>query len=142
MKLIFEWADRDTTNTIWKYLLILSAYLSPSANVKKVLKETLETIPENEDSESKFLEGIMKKLENKIDVKSSDPLELMNQVFSSGVLPDVIKELQEGMAKGDLDINKLMGEVSGMMGNLTSGDSGFDPMSMITGMMGQMNLPK
>lgn len=125
---IFSKADKESRDAIWQYLLTISAYLDPSSNAKKLLKQMSEESKKKGQSgnEENFLTNIIEKVEKSIDVKSAseNPTAAIAGILSSGVFTDLIGNMQNGIESGSLDINKLMGVVQGMMSTLSTDGSG------------------
>jgi len=151
--------DTDTTNTIWRHILTISALLDPTSNAKKILKETIEK-NQNEGGDSKeeeFISSLIDKVEQSIDpTKISDnPMSAVSSMMSSGVITDLIGNMQNGLANGELDLGRLMNTVQGMMtkmggprveSNSITGIPDYASMMNILGGLGNMNglnnLPK
>jgi hypothetical protein len=113
---IFKMADEESKEVIWRHLLTISAFLDPVSNAKKILKEMQET--ETGSKEENFLTGIIEKVENSIDPQatSQNPMQAVASIMQSGVFTDLITSMQTGIESGELNINKLMGTVQGMLG--------------------------
>ena len=72
-------------------------------------------------NEEDFLSNIMDKVGKHIDpTKTSNPAEMMSGIMSSGLFTELMNDMNEGMSSGDLDINKMMGSLQGMIGNLSN----------------------
>ena len=127
---IFKDADIETSNIIWKHLLTISALLDPAGKAKEILKN-------NKDSkEANFLSDIINKVESNVNPNSTNPLEAISSIMSSGVFNDLITGMNSGIQNGDLDLGKLMGTVQTMCASLStdinpSSDSAENPMNMI-----------
>lgn len=118
-------ADLTNTTLIWRHLECLSVLLDDETKCKEVLKNS--TTPENE-----FIDNMMTKLDG-VDV---------NTLMSN---PNMIQSLISGTDHSNLDVNKLLGTVKGMITNMSNTAS--DPqtkesMSMLlnmTDMLGKMS---
>ena len=134
---IFKDADIETSNIIWKHLLTISALLDPAGKAKEILKN-------NKDSkEANFLSDIINKVESNVNPNSTNPLEAISSIMSSGVFNDLITGMNSGIQNGDLDLGKLMGTVQTMCASLStdinpSSDSAENPMNMINNLMSTM----
>ena len=136
MSVIFGLADDDEKETIWKYFLIISAYVNPSGKVKEYFenkKKDPESTYENEDD---FLKNMIKKVEGSVTDKQN-PMEAVGNILSSGVFTELVSDMNNGLKTGNLDLSKLMGSVQNLakdaQGN--SPEGGVD----IGAMMGQMS---
>jgi len=152
MNHIFSMAEKDkeTTEIIWKHILTISAILDPSNNAKKILQEHIDKSKSkgSECKEEEFISSLIDKVEKSIDPSqvSDNPMQAISQMMSSGVITDLIGNMQSGLSSGDLDLNKLMGTVQGMMSKVGGGnDTGMPDlggmMNMFGGMMGGGNIP-
>lgn len=145
IKEILKNADKDTSATIWKHILYISALVDPAGNAKKVLKENMNS---NTGSETQFLTDIISKVEEHVD-PSANPMDAVSSIMKSGIFTELMGGMNNGLNNGQLDLGKLMGAVQGMVSTLsqqnggveegTGGEGGdVDPMQMITKMMGMM----
>ena len=120
LKPIFEDSSEEDIQCIWKHLLTLLAVLVPTSKAKQMLKKMKET-KKNKGNEEDFLSNIMDKVGKHIDPStSSNPAEMMTGIMSSGLFTELMNDMNEGMSNGDLDINKMMGSLQGMIGNLSN----------------------
>lgn len=118
---IFERADADEKNTIWKHLVTLLAILDPSSHAKKILQEEKEKKTKRGDStnEESFLTDIIDKVGKNIDPTVSNPTEMMGSIMNSGVFTELVETMNTGLHSGDLDLTKMIGSLQSMMGNLS-----------------------
>lgn len=140
MNKLFEMADKETVEVMWKHILAITAYLDPSSNAKKILKETMDEKKTQGESgiEEEFLSGLIEKVESSINPEEiKDPLQAVNKIMTSGVFNDLMSNMQNGLSSGKLDLNKLMGTVQGMMGKMGGGGD-VDMSSMMNMMSGLM----
>lgn len=130
LKPIFEECSEGDIKVLWQHLLTLLAVLIPTSQAKQILKEQKNkkkkknkkrnTNPEG-NNEDDFLSNIMDKVGKHIDPsKTSNPAEMMNGIMSSGLFGELMEDMNKGMSSGDLDINKMMGSLQGMIGNLST----------------------
>lgn len=147
LKHIFNMAEKEpeTIPIIWKHLLTISALLDPSSNAKKILKENVDKskIIGGDSKEEKFLSSLIDKVEQSInpDELNGNPMSAISSIMSSGVITDLIGNMQSGLSNGDLDLNKLMGTVQGMMskmGGMPGGNGGMGGMPDLSSMMNMM----
>ena len=136
--LIFQQANKQEMSAIWKHLLTIMALLDPSSKAKSVLRESLHSSGE---AEQNFLTNIIDKVETNIDSSStSNPMEAVSKIMSSGIFTDLIGGMSTGLQSGELDLGKLMGSVQNMVGSLQAQTGGEVPEGMpdLGAMMGQM----
>lgn len=139
MKLIFSFADSDTTPIIWKHLLTISAIIDPTGKAKDILKKSAEE-GKTGKNESDFLTNIISKVESSVK-PDANPMEAVSSIMQSGLLNEMMSDL--GSKK--LDIGKLLGAVQGMVSSLGS-QVGDDPeakqavgmLNNMTSMMGNV----
>ena len=152
--------DLETEEAIWKHLIYLSARTNPNENALRLLKTVIESKSERkeggvnvnigEGNEKEFLTNIMNKVENCIDPNSTNPLQAISSIMSSGLLTELVSDMGQGIENGSINLNSLMGTVQSMVSNMspgaqgaTSSDGTQSPlggidMTAITSMMQQM----
>jgi hypothetical protein len=144
MARLFEMADKETVDVMWKHILAITAYLDPSSNAKKLLKDSMDEKKSQGETgiEEEFLSGLIEKVESSINPEEiKDPLQAVNKIMTSGVFNDLMTNMQSGLSSGKLDLTKLMGTVQGMMGKMGGGGGGGGEidmsamMNMVTGLM-------
>ena len=142
--IIFNLADKETTEIIWKHLLTISALLDPAGNAKEILKKN-----KDHTTEADFLTDIINKVETHVK-PDSNPMEAVSTILSSGVFTDLISGMNNGIQDGTLDLGKLMGTVQTMcssLSNLQGGSQGGNQndmgnmFSQLVGNMGNLNNP-
>ena len=111
---IFKMADNETTQIIWKHLLVIMNNVNPNAKSMELLKKSLE----EKSNEGEFLNNLVQKIEKSVDPNTTDPMAAIMGMMSNGVFTDLISSMNNGMQNGSLDIGKLFGTVQGMMGSL------------------------
>lgn len=136
MSLILNRTDSDTSEVIWKHLLLISALVDPAGKAKEVLRNS------SQGKEADFIKDIINKVEENVD-PDSNPLQAVTSIMQSGVFTDLIGGMNSGLEDGSLDLGKLMGTVSGMISTLGNqagdeGQGGEQAMNMINTMMGSM----
>lgn len=112
--------DRES---IWKHLLTLSALLNPSSQAKEILrreKEASASSSSKETSEDDFLSGLIDKVGKHIDPTSSNPMDSMNNLMSSGVFGELMTSMDKGIENGTLDMQKMVGSLQKMIGSLST----------------------
>jgi len=108
---IFKMADSETSNVIWKHLLVIINSVDPSEEAMAILKRSLE----EKSNEGDFLNNLVQKIEKNVDGNSADPMSAIMGLMSSGVFTDLLSGMNSGMKDGSLDIGKLFGTVQSMM---------------------------
>ena len=119
MKTLFSIADSSTTPVIWKHLLTISALVDPAGNAKRILLESQTSSTESTDNknETDFLTGLISKVEQNVK-PDSKPEEMLGSILNSGIFTDILQGMQGGVTSGQLNLQKLIGSVSGLVANL------------------------
>ena len=73
---------------------------------------------ESTSNESDFLENIINKVESNINPNSSNPLEAVSSLMSSGLFNDLVSGMNTKLQDGSLDLGKLVGTVEKMCSTL------------------------
>lgn len=105
-------------NSIWKHLLTLSALLNPTGQAKEILKKDKEV--ESVNQEDDFLSGLIDKVGKHIDPTSTNPMDSMNNLMSSGVFGELMNSMDKGIGDGTLDMQKMVGSLQKMIGSLST----------------------
>jgi hypothetical protein len=140
---IFDGADADCRNAIWKHLLKISALVDPSGRAKEVLRQNSQGASSyGGGAEANLLTDIISKVEANVDPNAS-PMEAVSSMLQSGIFTDLISSMNGGMQDGSLDLSKLMGTVQSMVGSISdqSGDEGEadQTINLINTMMSSMS---
>lgn len=109
MSSIFRSADKDTIDIIWNHFLTISAFVDPASKAKEILKKN-----STNTKETDFLSNIINQVEDKIDPNSSNPLQAVSSILSSGILNDLVSNMNTGVKNGELNIPNLIGTVEKM----------------------------
>lgn len=122
MEDIFNRADKDEMDILWKHLVTLLAVLDPSSQAKKLLQEEQEKKKKRGDTanEENFLTNIIEKVSTKIDPNTTNPGEMMTNLMSSGIFTELVDNMNTGLSNGDLDLGKMIGSLQTMMGSLST----------------------
>lgn len=115
MKEVFQIAGTDK-KTIWQHLLTLSALLNPSSKAKDILRKE----KENQEPEEDFLSSLVEKVGQHIDPTSTNPMDSMNNLVSSGVFGELMNNMDKGISNGTLDMGKMVGSLQTMIGSLST----------------------
>ena len=135
MSAVFGLAEDDEKETIWKYFLIISAYVNPTGKVKEYFDKKKNDPDYQYKSEDDFLKNMVKKVEGTVR-EDQNPMEAVGSILSSGVFTDLVSDMNNGLKSGNLDLAKLMGSVQNLAKEAQPpGESGVD----ISAMMGQMS---
>ena len=103
-------------SNMWKHLQLMCAVNNPSINAKEVLFQ-------KDTSETNFLKNMMDKVENSVDnMDSSNPMEAITGMMSSGVFSELVGSMTSGLQSGDLNIGNLLGTVNEMVGSMNIDD--------------------
>lgn len=131
MRYIFKQADKETTATIWEYILAISALLDPENNTKELLQDILSGNLPSEGGlaasfeENNLLNGLMNMLGNG-DGEQGDTAALMKNIMQSNMFNTLMNSMTSSLQNGNLDLNQLMGSVQGMLKNIAA-DEMFGP---------------
>jgi len=125
IKEIVEEADQDTSHQIFQHLQLIAYLFTNDQNMKAALSNSYKVSPpistKTDQAESEFIHNYMSKIEQSFGEKDfSDPMTATLGLLKSGVFTDMIKTLQTDVSSGKLDVNKLLGNVQGMMSQISS----------------------
>jgi hypothetical protein len=120
MKQIFKLSDSSTKVIIWNHILTISAMVDPLSNSKNILKQNKKPTSSNNstnstNNETNFLSNIFNKIEQQIDPNSSNPLDSISSIMSSGIVTDIVNDLQSG----NLNFGNILQSVQSMMSSMT-----------------------
>jgi len=135
---IFKSADKDTTMVIFDHLLTISALVDPTSKAKEILKN------DEKSKEADFLSTMIEKVEENVDINSSNPMEVVNSIMSSGVFNDLLSNMNNSLQDGSLDLGKLVGTVEKLCSNMApkgidGGGGGANNINLMQ-MLGSLNL--
>lgn len=125
--------DPETEEAIWKHLIYLSARTNPNEGALRMLKSVVESkssggssrgsaninVVNGEGKEKEFLTNIMNKVENCIDPNTTNPLQAISSIMSSGLLNELVNDMGQGIENGSINLNSLMGTVQSMVTNMS-----------------------
>ena len=146
MKIIFNKADRETTETIWKHLLTISALVDPTGQAKKLLKEASQKGGSVGGEEANFLTDIINKVEENVN-PNSNPMEAVSAIMKSGVFTDLVNTMGSGLENGDLDLGRLMGTVQQLVTNINPGENNANQgvnegLDLVNNMINNLKVPQ
>ena len=113
---IFNSADKDTSEVIWKHLLTIAALVDPTGKARQILKDTAKN-GSGPALEANFLSDIIGKVEEHVD-PNANPMEAVASIMKSGVFAELVGGMGNGLQDGSLDLGKLMGTVQNMVTSL------------------------
>lgn len=140
---ILKKSDKETAETIWKYLLTLSVCVDANSPARDVLQQDAVSAVHNRQ-QSSDLSGIssvftdmmstMQEELEKADIQPSDnPMEMVAGLMKSGAIESIMKKFSGKMESGEINIGSIMGLAQGLMK-----DMGDNP--MLTQMMSGIDL--
>ena len=129
-------SDKDTQNIIFSHLLLLLYISNPNEDVK----ELLQTKQQEHETETNFIDGFVNKIEKQFaDKDFKDPISAAMSMMQSGIFSEIVQDMNDKVTSGNLNPQKLLGSVQGMLGNLTGGK--FDINSMFNGQNPTLSVP-
>ena len=136
---IYNIADDNEKNVIFKHLLIISAQSDPESKSKQILKQ-LKQDKGNTNSEENFISNMMDKVGSAVNPQSSNPMESIAGIMSSGIFQDLVSGMNNGLQSGDIDLGKLMATTNKMVNNLCEeiSENDEDGMGEMGAMIGNM----
>ena len=92
--------DNSEKKNMWKHLQLMCSVNNPSINAKEILFQ-------KETSETNFLKNMMDKVESSVEnMDSSNPMEAITGMMSSGVFSELVGSMTSGLQSGDLNIGE------------------------------------
>ena len=80
MRDLFKIADTEQRKIMWQHILTISALVDSTGKAKQILKQSM-----NSSNETNFLTNIIEKVEQNVNVNSSNPMEAIGSIMSSGI---------------------------------------------------------
>jgi hypothetical protein len=117
IKSILMNADADTRKVIWLHILKICAFVDPSTKAREILKE-------NASNESNLISEIMTKVEETVDLNTTNPMEAVTTIMNSGIFNDLMMGMNSKLQDGSIDLSKLMGTVESLCSNIKGGEGG------------------
>lgn len=120
LKEVFEMADKEEREAIYKHLLALLAVLDPSSSAKEMLKKEIESKKKKGEpgNEEEFLKNIIDKVSGEMDGETENPMALMSKMMTSGVFKDIVEDMNTSFSDGNLDMGKMVNTMQMIMGSL------------------------
>lgn len=131
--------DDDTKSAIWNHLSVLLVLFEPEAKSQivasgKLVAEKL-TIDEDCD-EDKFLNKIINRVSEHVP-QDGDAKTGLNDVLSSGLIPELVSDITAKMSSGNFDLAKMIASVEKLAGG--SMGAMMDPQAKsMLGMLGNL----
>lgn len=130
MSIVFKTASDSIKEQIWDDLWFITAYVYPKLGTKALLKERIET------REERFIDDLVKKIEAVVDPNTlSNPEIAVFDMMQSGTLMELSQNIGCEMAKGRMDIQKLVACAKKLMGDEGVDEAG---LGQISGMLGNI----
>jgi hypothetical protein len=154
--------DDDIQKNIHLHLLTIAALLDPHGGPREMLSSIKSGIVrvdaktedtnkslhfEGDSNEEVYLNSLIKTIESSVNpAEMKSPGDAIEKIKESGAMNDLISNVTSKVASGQLDIGKMMGTVTKMMGNLTKENPNDQQlgniMSMMSSTMGSASLFK
>lgn len=115
-------ADKETRNIIFTHLQLLMYISKPSDELKELLINKKEEQKEEPKGENKFISNIINKIESQFNEQEfKDPLSAAMNMMQSGLFSEIVQNMNDGVKDGSLNPQELLGNVQGVLGELTGG---------------------
>ncbi len=118
MGYIFRKTDEDSEESIWQYLLAISAYLDPDNKTKELLQQ----LRQEDSQEGNFLASMMDSFSPLLQGMAGsseggvNPMDMMGSLMGSDLFSKMFSSFGGGDSK--LDMGQLIKSVSGIMENV------------------------
>jgi len=145
-------SDPTTKNIIFNHLLLLSYIADPTNEWRELVKQSFidnsknkkaastNSSTTNSANEFKFLDEFKDKIQEEFEDKEfSDPMSAALSMIQSGFFTDMIQGMSSKVESGEIDAQKLLGSVQGMLGNLTGGN--LDLNNILSGQASNIEIP-
>ena len=112
--IVFEHADPDQRNVMWKHLLTIYHLVDPTSGAREALR-ALSQMPETKN-ETDFINNMMNKIQNNVDLSdASDPMKAVSKIMSSGIFNELVQDLNQNIESGELDVAQLTKTIGGLL---------------------------
>ena len=111
--------DRDTSDAIWRHLSVLLVMFDPESKTQIVQSSKLSVGEECE--EDQFLNKIINRVSEHVP-QNGDPKAGLNDVLSSGLIPELVNDITSRMGSGNFDLGKMIASVEKLAGGAMSLD--------------------
>ena len=131
-KILSEEKSAVVVDTIWEHLLTINAVLDETNSGKELLKSVKarkesEKKANKSESEHDFIGDAVKEIASNMEnngTNADDPMSTIVSLVSSPMFASLVSNMKEKVESGDLDINSLMGTVTGMMSKIEQNGPG------------------
>jgi len=126
-KKIFKKADASEKETLWQYLLSLSALLVTDSSAKSILTVAKKKKKKKNSSsnEEELLTNTISEIENMMggmNFDENNPMGAVMSMMSSPALTNLVSNMKNGVDDGSLNLNKMLKAVTGLIENMTEED--------------------
>lgn len=109
--------DKDTQEAIRHHLVTISAILEPDQKKIEELERRMESMNLRETKEGEFISNIMNKAKGVMENTSVEtPQQAIMGLLGSGVIPDMMSGLQQGVGSGEMDMRRLLTTMQSAIG--------------------------
>lgn len=125
---LFDEADSETKEAMWKHLLTIYGILYPDSHAKDILRSMKSEV---KNPETALISNMVEKIVPHLNPDETNPMQAIMSLMSSGVFTELVGTMQKEMDGGSINMNSLLGTVSTMFSQPdptarlgTSGSSG------------------
>jgi hypothetical protein len=142
LQTLFKETDKETRQVMFKHLqllLLMNVSEDQRITIREALKMPVEAPVQNREEEflNKFVEKVEEKFKNGSASAQANPMEAAMDLLKSGLLSDMTNTMKRDIENGNLDMNKLVGNIQNMIGQLSEGNPNVpDFSSMLSSLSG------
>lgn len=115
MNSVFKHADNETTQTLWEYLMTISALLDPENKTRELLQE----LKSKNGKEGEFIGNVLETMCNNISpTDMANPMSMITNIMSSNVFGTLMNTMNSNVENGQMDMSKLMGSMMHLIENV------------------------
>jgi len=115
MTSVFQHADAETVQTLWEYLMTLSALLDPDNKTKELLQQ----LKSKNGKEGEFIGNVLETMCKSIQPSdATNPMSMIGNIMSSNVFGTLMNTMNSNVENGQMDIGKLMGSMMHLIENV------------------------
>ena len=111
LKPLFAQSDKETKSVIWRHLLTIYGLLYPDSRAKDILRKINSDV---KSAESAVISSMIDKIAPHLDSDTTNPMQAIMGLMSSGVFTELIGTMQKGVDDGSINMNALLGQVTTM----------------------------
>ena len=148
LQTLFKETDKETRQAMFKHLqllLLMTVSEDQRIIIREALKMPAEAPVQNREEEflNKFVEKVEEKFKNGSASAQSNPMEAAMDLLKSGLLSDMTNTMKRDIENGNLDMNKLVGNIQSMIGQLSTDNPSIpDFSSMLSSLSGSTTSPQ